>query len=511
MKKIIYIIILLSLTSVWWYFGYKYYKNSNNNPLISNKTLSEKLKNLQEENKTLLNEEIIKTKDEKIETLRKRFSLRWTISRWDGFFEWNQLILAINEYNKALKQNPKDEQIIKKIALTNFELKRYQDAVLQFSKVESFLNNSELNNYILALIYLTNYKSQENINITLNKIDSLNISAEEKFYYKTAITSTIDFHMAKKLFDDYIALNPNITFPPLINLKKSIINYNNFKLNEIYYKDALIIWSLFQNKLFSISNILSANLLNEKWNYTPMLLVIWKWYYELWYLKEAKKYLERYYKLEPTDSKITYILWTINFKLKEYIISNLYYNAALKNWFEPKIELERKLVYNYYLANDKKSMLNMFSYLLNEENANIEDFSLWIYHAILEWRILNAINRSNKWLQKFNWQTWYEVFYAYLWWIEREAKNLDKSREYLAAWLRINPKDPLLTLNMWYLEETNWNYQMALIYLKRTVNINWDWEFWELAWREIEEIEKIISKLQQTQSWVSLNWNIISQ
>lgn len=510
MKKIIFIstsILIASMLLFW----FNYYKNllKQESYIKQNKVISKELQNInkkKEENKIIISDPIEKTRDEKIETLRKRFTLRWTIARWDNFTLSNQLVLALNEYGRAFKQNPKDEQIIKKLALTYFELKRFSNAIEEFSKIEKFLNKDDIEKYLLSLIYLTNYKSEENIKITLDKINSLNLNDEEKFYYSNVVNSAIDFHLSKKNFEDYFNNNQNLTFQNLINLKNALINYKNFQMNDIYYKDALIIWTLFNDKMFSVSNILAWKLLDEKPNYKPMILVMWKWYYELWDLENAKKYLEIYYNLEPKDTSITYTLWTINFKLHDYVTSNLYYNAALKNWFTPKIELQRKLAYNYYLLWDKRLMLNMFSYLLNENDANIDDFSLGIYHAILEWRNLNAVSRSERWLSKFNWQPWYEIFYAYLWWISREDHNLEKSREYLTTWIKINPKDPLLTLNMWYLEEFEEKYNLALVYLKRTININWDWEFWELAKKEVEEIEKYLKTIpenkEQTNSWI---------
>lgn len=512
MKKIIFISINILIASIWL-FWYSYYKNiitqkttiKENKVISENKIISNELKkiNKKEENKVIISQPIVKTQDEKIETLRKRFTLRWTIARWDDPIISNQLILALNEYQKAFKQNPKDEQIIKKLALTYFELKRFSNAVEEFSKIEKFLNKEDLNKYILSLIYLTNYESEENIKIILDKINSLNLSDEEKFYYTNVVNSVVDFHLSKKNFEDYFSNNPNLTFQNLINIKNAITNYNNFQINDIYYKDALIIWTLFSDKIFSVSNILAEKLLDQKPEYKPMLLILWKWYYELWELENAKKYLEIYYKLEPKNNSITYMLWILSFKLHDYITSNLYYNAALKNWFEPKIEIERKLAYNYYLLWDKRLMLNMFSYLLNEENSTIDDFSLWIYQAILEWRTLDATSRSEKWLKKFSWTTWYEIFYAYLWWINRENKDFEKSREYLTTWLKINPKNPLLTLNMWYLEEFEEKYKLALIYFKRTININWDWEFWELAKKEVLEIEKYLEKLEnKSNSWI---------
>jgi len=63
-----------------------------------------------------------------MEILRKRFSLRGTIARGDNYATSHQPILALNEYLKALRQSPHDEQIIKKLASVYFDLKRFKNA-----------------------------------------------------------------------------------------------------------------------------------------------------------------------------------------------------------------------------------------------------------------------------------------------------------------------------------------------------------------------------------------------
>jgi len=433
--------------------------------------------------------------EKKIETLRKRFTLRWTITRWDNFTTSNQPILALNEYLKALRQSPDDSQIIKKISWVYFELKRYTVAIQNFEKILNELNNEEKEKYILSLIYTLDFLSKESYKNVLEKIDKIWLTSEEVFYYKNSLNCSVSFHECKKNFQNYID-NNELTFNKLIDFKNTLINFKNFQIPDLYYKDALIIWSLYKNKLYNISNNLWEKLLQSKTNYKPILLIIWKWYYEIWNLEESKKYLEIYYNLEPNDVNITYILWNINFELKDYLTSNLYYNRAFKNLFEPKIEVLRKMIYNYYLLWDKRSMLNMFSYLIEEKNATIDDFSLWIYWSILEGRDINAISWSEKWINNFKEKSWYEIFYWYLWWIYREKDDLEKASNYINTAMKINPKDPLITLNAWYIEELKENYKLAIVYFKRTININWDGEFWELANKEIQEIEKYLKSIE---------------
>lgn len=511
MKKIIFFTGSV-LWAIVFFIWFNYYINiSQNKKPIENKIIQKEINKLnpkikiEEKNNTIISPLLIKTNDEKIQTLKKRFSLRGTIGRWDNFFGLNQLTLALHEYIKASKQNPKDEKIIQKLALTYFELKRFWESVEEFSKIENILQIEDIHKYILSLFYVTNYKSPESLGILSNKLENLPITEEERFYYINAMNSVTDFHASKKAYDDYFQNTWEIKFIGLSHIKNALLNFENFQSDNLYYKDALIIWALFQDKIFTISNILALNLLEEKPDYKAMILIVWKGYYELKDRKNAQIYLEKYYNIDSKDTSIAYMLWNIHFEKNDYVTSNLYYNAALKNWFDRKIEIQRKLVYNYYMLSDIRSMLLMFWNIVEEKDSTIDDFALWIYHAILEWKTSFALGWSEKWLKKFEWEIGYEVFYAYLWWITRENQEWEKSREYLSLWLNINPKNPLLTLNMWYLEEFEEKYMMALIYLKRTVNINGNGEFWELAKKEIIEIDKYLEILeknkQPAESW----------
>ncbi len=504
------IIIIIALSIVFWWIGYVFYNNMWNStlPQTETKIIKNELMTLQIEgeeiditendnsDESILFEDIDKNKEEQMEILRKRFSLRWTIARGDTYASSHQPILALNEYLKAIRQSPNDEQIIKKLAWVYFELKRFKNAGNTFKEILPSLSYEEKEKYIFSLLYTLNFTSAQEIKYITHEIKNIWLSKEDIFYYINAINCTISFHECKKNYETYFKNFPEISSQKLKNIHLALQNYKNFQIENLYYKDALIIWSFFQDKLYSISNFLSEKMLEQKTDYQPILLIIWKWYYELWDLIHAKKYLERYYSLDPKDVSITYMLWDINFRLKDYLTSNLYFNSALKNGFEPKIELQRKLAYNYYLSWDKRSMINVFWYLIEEKDATIDDYSLWIYHAILEWRTSNAISWANTWIKKFNNKEWYEIFYWYLWWIHREDKDFEKAGEYLKKWLQINGKNPLITLNLWYLEEAMGKYNIALMYFKRTVNLNGDWEFWELAKAEMWEVEKYLKVIQ---------------
>lgn len=505
-KKIAIVLSISIIMGVWWYIWYEKW----NTPLppISEKQgetkiIKNELLEIETPTETIdisdntsdnttPQEWIDRDNDVQMEILRKRFSLRGTIARGDNYATSHQPILALNEYLKALRQSPHDEQIIKKLASVYFDLKRFKNAWNTFKEILWTLNDTEKETYILSLLYSLNFTSAPEIKSITQEIRNVWLSKEDVFYYLNAINCTIDFHECKKNYETYFQSGEEITSQKLKNIQQALQNYKNFQIDNLYYKDALIIWALFQDKLYTVTNRLWWNMLKEKPDYLPILLIMWKGYYELWDLNSSKKYLENYYTLDSKDLNITYMLWDINFRLKDYLTSNLYFNSALKNGFEPKIELQRKLAYNYYLSGDERSMMNVFWYLLQEKEATIDDYSLGIYHAILQWRTANALSWANTGIEKFQNTPGYEIFYGYLWWIYREQKDLKMAWEYLRKWLQINGKNPLITLNLWYLEEAEEKYSIALMYFKRTIHLNGDGEFGELAKAEMEQIEKYL-------------------
>ncbi len=431
------------------------------------------------------------TPEDHINMLRNRFSLRWIIMKWDNYFENNQLILALNEYLKAYRENPQDDQIITKIADVYFETKNFKKAEEFYAFIQR-RNELQTEKLILSLFYQINFEDYEEIKENVQKIKNLRLPVEQQFYYMNSLNCSVNLHECKKYFHSFFNKHPNISFWKLNNIKEAFITFDNFQTEHLYYKDALMIGAFFRDKMYSLSNLLWTKILQEKSDYQALLLMTGKWYYELWQLSNAQSSLLQYYQLNPQDITIAYLLWNIYFRQRDYTSSNLYYNVALRNNFEPKIDLQRKLIYNYYLLGDTRSMLNIFSYLLDEPNANIEDFSLWIYHAILTKRVSNASVWSKRGIEKFSGQNGTEIFYWYLWWIERESGNLQNAENFIKQWLALNPRNPLLTLNYGYTEKAKGNYPLAIIYFKRTITFNGEWEFWELANKEIASLESKI-------------------
>lgn len=423
----------------------------------------------------------------RVEKLRKRFSIKWVILKWDYYLNNNQPLFALTKYLQALKSSPHDEDVKLKIADTYFELKKWEKAYSYYKDIINY-KKADKNKIIYSVIYQANLNNSWSISETSKIINSLNIDKETKFFYINSINCPSNFHACKLAFEDYLSKNEAKTKEMQI-VKKALDNYTNFQTNKLYYKDALLAWAFYEAKLYPISISISKEIIKTMPWYKPIMLLVWKSYFELGDNYSAKTQLEEYYSSNTNDAKVSYLLWIISFNLKDYISSNLYYNNALKYWYSPKVDLERRLAYNYYLLKEDKKMLSTFSQLLNENEVEITDFSLWIYNAVMLWENLLANIWIEKAIKKYPKE---EIWYWYKWWIYRENWDLDKAKEYLEKWLSMNSRNPMITLNMAYLLEKQEKYSLALIYAKKTSLANQDWEFWKLADREIPILEKLI-------------------
>ncbi|MDD5213461.1 MAG: tetratricopeptide repeat protein [Candidatus Gracilibacteria bacterium] len=423
-----------------------------------------------------------------IDVLRKRYTIQGVVLKGDYYLNNNQPLFALTKYLQALKSSPNDEKVKLKIADTYFELKKWSKA-WEFYK--NLTNNPKASSQkiILSSIYSLQLVNSGTTNDIIKSINSINIDKEQKFYYINSINCSIDFHKCKRAFEDYIAKN-EVKTKEMTSIKRALDNYKNFATEKVYYKDSLLAGSFYEMKLYPISIKISKEILSTMPNYRPIQLILGKSYFELGDNYSAKKQLEDYYTLNPNDAKVSYLLGIINFNLQDYAGSNMYYNNAIKNLYKPKIDLERRLAYNYFLLKEDKKMLSIFYSLLKEKDVEMTDYSLGIYNAIMLGENTLAQIWIKKAMEKYPKE---EIFYGYSGWIYREAGDLVNARIELEKGLKINSRNPMITLNMAYLLEREGKYPMALIYAKKTILANEGGEFGTLAQKETENLNKLIS------------------
>ncbi len=421
--------------------------------------------------------------EQKIENLRNRLKLKWLIVRWDLFFENNQLPLALKNYLQVHKESPNDNTITKRLGDTYFEMNNFEKAYEYYKNLkEGTIPKQHL---ILTLFYSKDLNKIVDRKTLQKELKQMNLNEEEQIYYINSIECLEDFHICKQNFQDYFKENEKLKDKNLISIKESIENYKNSKIWELYYKNALIIGEFYKNELYPVSIMLWQELLKEKKDYKPILQIIAKSQFNLWKYEESKITLSKYYSLDEDDAWMCFLLGVVNSKLQEYLLSNIYLNKAEENWYTPKIDVRRRLIYNYYLIWNTEKLLSDFRLLVKEEWVESEDIQLAIYYHIINDELEFALQQSREWVELFPED---DMFYWYLWWILKEKKRYTEADEILRKWQEINPRNPLILLNLWMLQQLQWDTGKSVAYFKKTIKINEDWEFWRMAKKQLELI-----------------------
>ena len=519
------IIIFLLLIIILWTLVLYYTKNNTSNKGNSKVILNAEEKkintlNLKPENDDIKTKEINNknTIKYKIEKIKKKLALKWLIQKWDYYFDNSEYTIALSTYLKIYKDIPNDESVINKIWDIYFNLEKFNQAFNYYSKNK---NHKKINKHkaIESLFFMNTKKlSKENITSIKNEIISFNLNDEEYFYYINSLDCIVDFSLCKEKFQNYfLDFEKNntestwsidskweenikiISFDKLINIKNALENYENFKLDDISYKNALISGAFFLNWLYPVAIETSKIILEEKPDYKPMLKIIAKSYFELWLYKESKWYLIIYNNIDNYDSEISYFLWIVYEKLHEYVLSSIHLKNSIERGYVNSIDSRRRIIYNYYEVGENIKMLDAFDQMILEEKdkITIDDISLAIYYNIIN----NKLEKAKE-LNKYLIETYdnKELYYWYLWWIQIE-ENIDWSLELaeknLNLWLEINENNPMINYIFWMFNLKTWDTKKAFIHFKKTIFLDKNWEFWLLSQEELDKLN-----IKDSEKWV---------
>jgi hypothetical protein len=174
-----------------------------------------------------------------------------------------------------------------------FNLNKYDKASEYYSKIKNY-NQLDINQSIKALLYSQDLKI-DNLSYLSGEILSYNLSDEEQFYYTNSLTCVQDFKSCRVKYNEYfeskvesietgsgeIQTQSSVTLPELLNIKSAIENYENFQLDDLSYKSALISGAYFQNELYPVAIATSKDTLITSPDYRPLIKIIAKSYYEM--------------------------------------------------------------------------------------------------------------------------------------------------------------------------------------------------------------------------------------
>jgi len=383
--------------------------------------------------------------DTKIDTLKKKISLKWLIAKWNSFYEQEEYTIALIKFLQISKEIPNDQETLNKIWNIYYEMKKFDKAYNYYSKITDYINLDKEKSINSLIFSYTNKLTKENVDTILKEIDKFKLNEPELFYYKNSLSCIEDFSLCKLNFEKHINTNNSqtwslatnwnnkkIEFKNLENINNALINYNNFKLDDLSYKNALISGAFFSNASYSLAIEISKKILLEKPNYKPILKIIAKSYYELWFYDDAKKFLIQFNEIDESDPEINYFLWIIYQKLHSYVLSSIHFKKAIDSWYTNTIEARRRIIFNYSEVWETQKMLTAFKDLINKEKdkLELEDLNLAIYFHLNNSELETAEVFSNYWLKNFENKS---IFYWYLWWIQLEKssslKNIKNTRD----------------------------------------------------------------------------------
>ncbi len=437
-----------------------------------------------------INQEIVRGKIEKI---KKRLALKDFITQWDEYFRNSQLSEALKNYLIAYRKNPKDEKIIQKLGDTYFEMKKFNAAQKYYNLLRDY-PTFEKEKTALTYLYGTDLSGSWATQQLIKNLEELELGEDEQMYYNISLWCISDFEACKEQYEDYRyetlengdIVSREITNPKILEILSAFENYENFQLEQEYFRDALIIGAFYKNKNYPVSIHLSENLLKEKPNYRPILKILADSYYGLWDYKNAKKYLWEFYELDTSDAGVAYLLGVIHWEEWDQVLSNIYLKKALENGYTPTINIRRQLIYNFFILGSDNDLLNGFNEMVTEEpDLEKSDLELAIYYSILH----GEYDRASLWAQKGT-QLYPEEenFHWYLWWIYLDKWFNKRARESLNSWLEMNPINPFLVYNMGLLEKQTWNIPWAIVYFKQAKKIAPNSDFSSKADEQIKDI-----------------------
>ena len=527
MNNKIIINIAITFLIIWWLLMlYKFKDALIKNDNINNWTWVNIIWNSENESVELWEikiEDEKKAKKQKIDWIKKKLALKWLILKWDINIQNWDYTSALVKYLKIYKDIPNDEATINKLWDIYYNLKKYKKSYTYYSKIKDY--NKLDTNKVIKILFSSMELNEINRWLLIIELDTFKLNEEQSFYYKNSLNCLDDFSMCKDTYHKYFNAKKNQKeiviewtwtievprFEDLYNIEKALDNYENFQIDDLLYKWALVSWAYFENWFYPIAINVSNILLEEKKDYKPLLKIVAKSHFELWNYIESKVALIKYNKLVKNDKEVSYFLWVVYERLHEYVLSNIHLKKALQIWYEDTLEVNKRILFNYYELWEIDKMLNVFKVIINEhiEKVSSEDLNLAIYYNIVNEQIADAQEYTRIALEKYPES---EVFNWYMWWILMEKINKKSIKEnallwlvlnngelikenlyteaekYINKWLELNTKSPMINLVKWKLEVSKWNTRKSFIYFKKTIALDSNWDFWKMAKLELENI-----------------------
>gem|GEM_PF-552351 len=426
------------------------------------------------------------TTEERIEESKRRVNFRAMIRKGDYLSLKNDREAALRSYLSAYVRLKDDNVLERKIANAYFDLKEFSNAYKYYKRVPFVdLDEKEKKQTLQSIMF------DETISMKNAEIKKLGLSHNELSYYWYIENCYTGIHNCVVALQAYTG-----SFAEIKKLKDITYSYEKVSA-DFQYRNALLAGALFESEQYLAGMKIAREITEKRPDYIIALKIAGYSAYELGRYREANTYLARYYTFESKDTKIAYILGLTNYYLEDYITSNLYFNTAVLGGYTPKTELERRLVYNYYILNDRKAMFKIFRYLLEEPDVTEDDFIIAVHIAKEDNNRAKAFLWANRGIEKF---TDSDMLLSLRSSLYLNTNNLDRAETDLQRAYAINPRNPFTLLQYAKLHFAKNDYTSAKGFIKNVLEADPNSIFAEEAKKLTTDINKKEQEILATAS-----------
>lgn len=433
------------------------------------------------------------TPAEKVAQSKRRNSLNEIIRRGDFFALRNDAETALAYYQESIKKLPDDITLKKKIANIYYSLKNWSIAYQLYIQVP-FAELSEVEQYRL---YTSLFFGNAVVN-RLIELDRIPWSPETHEYYRLIDTCYTGIHNCVIALEKYNGSIKSITW-----LRDAMKGYEKVS-DDFHYRNLLLIAELYKQGQYRAVSILSREVYEKRPDYYANLKLYGFSLYELGRYDEAKNVLEDYYRENPKDADVIYILWEIAFFLHDPLTSNMYLNNAVTQWYTRKTDIERRMAYNYYTLMDIEGMVKVLGYLIQEEDATEDDFAIAVYMAWNQGDSEKSLRWVDEGIMKFPQS---DRLFSLKARALRTLGRLDEAETAAQQAYVLDGTNALAMLELWYIRTAYRAYPEARYLLERMLEVSNDSTFSDEASTLLSEITEQEIQAQSAPHSPQDGWN----
>lgn len=387
----------------------------------------------------------------------------------DTYFKSGYYGDAVEEYIRAsqLEKNKLDPYL--KLGESYLLMDDYDQAYENLTYVLEKDPNNESAKILLAKTYIKKSEFASALDIFLS-LDPEN--QEVRYYIGILRAQQGEIDKALNNLSKSVTINPDSPLAQKANSTvANIQEFNLFTDGKSIHLRTLIARSMIQNGEYQIAISMLKDVLKENKNYRDAWLLLGFSYYLVQKYDYALETLTTAYDLDPEKPETQYFLGLTHMKLENNEKALTFLILALKNGFEPRSDVQRKMADLYLINKNYDEALSTYLDIIKEGKTNdINQYvrPIWIYIDIKK-QPIEAINLAKQSHERFPEDA---MGYNLIGWAALANDDLETARTNLEEAMKRDPNIQAVYLNLGDLYTKENDIEKAKDYYKRAYFID---------------------------------------